>query len=145
MKIVIASGYFNPLHIGHIRYLKAAKALGDYLVVIVNNDKQVALKGSVPFMQEKDRWEIVKSLKFVDRAIISIDDDRTVIATIEQYCYGYYYKTVFANGGDVIEDNCREAEFCMLNGIELVYGVGGNTKERSSSELLARHKIQVAN
>jgi D-beta-D-heptose 7-phosphate kinase/D-beta-D-heptose 1-phosphate adenosyltransferase len=159
MRIVIASGYFNPLHVGHIHYLQAAKDLGDFLAVVVNNDKQVGLKGSTPFMDESDRLEIINSLRDVDSAFISGSEDRTVIKDLE-FCLSVWprqYKSVngtqvhnsyvFANGGDVTEDNCREAEFCMLNGIDLVYGVGGNTKEESSSNLLAKlgHKTSNAN
>lgn len=157
MKIVIASGYFNPLHVGHLHYLEAAKDLGDFLVVIVNNDLQVALKGSTPFMDESDRLEILNSLKVVDSAFISGSNDRSVIKDLE-WCLSIWPRRyqaidrsivhnsyVFANGGDVTEENCREAEFCMLNGIDLVYGVGGDTKEESSSNLLAKvgHKISV--
>ena len=69
MKKVAVSGYFNPLHIGHIRLLKEAKELGDYLVVILNNDQQVKLKGSVPFMSIEDRKEIVLAIKYVDEVI----------------------------------------------------------------------------
>ena len=69
MKIAIISGYFNPLHVGHLDYMEAAKAMADKLVVIVNSDYQVTLKGSTPFMNEADRLKIVKSLKCVEACI----------------------------------------------------------------------------
>src|SRR5688500_13878685 len=101
--IVCASGYFNCLHRGHIRYLEAAKALGTKLVVIVNNDLQVKLKGSTPFMNENERLEIIKALRCVDAALLSIDVDRTVSKTLE-----LVQPHIFANGGDVAKENCRE-------------------------------------
>lgn len=74
-RVVVVSGYFNPIHSGHIDYLESAKERGDYLIVIVNNDHQVSLKGSDPFMDENERLRIVKSLRCVDKAVISIDED----------------------------------------------------------------------
>jgi cytidyltransferase-like protein len=83
MRVVVISGYFNPVHTGHIDYIKGAAALGDKLVVIVNNDAQVSLKGSTPFMSEYERVEIVSSIKGVTQAVMSIDTDETVVKTIE--------------------------------------------------------------
>ena len=84
MKIVVISGYFNPIHSGHIDYIQSAKKLGDKLIVIVNNDKQVSLKGSVPFQDEEERKKIVSNIKGVDHAVISIDEDATVCESIKQ-------------------------------------------------------------
>lgn len=133
-KFVVASGYFNPLHAGHVRYLRAAKELGKYLCVVVNTDRQVALKGAVPFMPEGERLEIIESLRFVDYALLALDADRSVCLTLESL-----RPHVFANGGDVgSEADCREAEVCRRLGIEMVFGVGGYDKFRSSSELIRR-------
>jgi len=77
-KFVVISGYFNPLHVGHLDYISSAKALGDILVVIVNSDDQVKIKGSVPFMNEKDRFRIVSNLKDVDYTYTSTDEDGSV-------------------------------------------------------------------
>lgn len=129
--IVCASGYFNPAHIGHIRYLQAAKSLGTHLVVIVNNDLQVKLKGSIPFMNEDERLEIIQSLRCVDSAVLSIDKDRTVSKTLE-----LVQPHIFANGGDVAFEDCREASVCDRLGIYMVFGVGGSEKLQSSSNLL---------
>ena len=82
MKKVAVSGYFNPLHIGHIRLLKEAKNLGNYLIVILNNDFQVKLKGSVPFMSIEDRKEIVASIRYVDEVFISIDKDKSICKSL---------------------------------------------------------------
>ena len=82
-KIVIISGYFNPVHVGHLDYIATAKSLGDELWVIVNTDEQVELKGSVPFQNETDRLKIVQYLKPVDYAVLSSDEDSTVINTLK--------------------------------------------------------------
>ena len=74
-RVVITSGYFNPLHIGHINLIREAKKLGDFLVVIVNNDEQVKVKGSVPFMPEQERMEIVRALRYADDVVLSVDKD----------------------------------------------------------------------
>ena len=81
---VAVSGYFDPIHIGHLEYLKMAKDLGDYLIVIVNNDYQSNLKKGKSFMNELDRVEIVKALKLVDEVFLSIDKDKTVCKSLEK-------------------------------------------------------------
>ena len=77
-KVVIASGYFDPLHVGHIEYLNLAKQLGDTLIVILNNREQAMLKKGDEFMPEKDRMEIIYHLDMVDEVIISCDKDPSV-------------------------------------------------------------------
>ena len=130
-KTVCVSGYFNPLHIGHLSLFEEAKKLGDYLVVIVNNDHQVELKGSVPFMKEDERLKIVESLKMVDEAVLSKDIDRTVCKTLERVA-----PDIFANGGDRNNINdIPEAEVCKRLGIEMSFNVGGG-KQQASSELI---------
>ena len=125
--IVCTSGYFNPLHIGHLELLKEAKKLGDYLIVIVNNDEQVKLKGSKVFMNEKERVEIVKSIKYVDRVILSIDQDRTIKRTLKAI-----YPHIFVKGGDSIPENTPELELCDELGIKVVFNVGGDKIQSSS-------------
>lgn len=123
MKIVCTSGYFNPLHIGHVRLLKEAKALGDYLVVIVNNDEQVKLKGeSKPFMNEKERVEIIKAIKYVDKVVLSIDKDRTIKKTL-----GRISPDIFAKGGDSTPENTPEKDLVK----KVVYNVGGGKIQSS--------------
>lgn len=127
---VCISGYFNPLHVGHLAYMKAAKALGDELIVIVNSDKQVRVKGRVPFMSEEDRLEIVKAIRYVDEAVLSIDADLSVCRSLAMV-----KPDIFANGGDRHEDNIPEKEVCETHGIRMVDGVGGG-KLRHSSEII---------
>ncbi len=134
--VVAVSGYFNPPHIGHIKYLRAAKSLGTRLVVIVNNDVQVKLKGSKLFMDEKERVEIVAELKPVDEVILAIDKDRSVCKTLE-----FLKPDIFANGGDRTNDNVPEVATCEKLGIKMVFGVGGG-KVQSSSWLLNKHSSE---
>jgi cytidyltransferase-like protein len=133
-KLIIASGYFNPVHIGHIEYLEKSKKIGDYLVVIINNDLQVGLKGSKVFQNELERQKIVDLLKPVDYTLISIDDDRSVKRSIE-FIHKFIKadKYIFANGGDQFGDTILEKDLCIELGIELVDGLG--EKIQSSSVL----------
>ena len=143
MKIIIASGYFNPLHKGHIEYFRKAKKLGDQLWVIVNNDYQVKLKGSTPFMNINERVEIISALGFVDDVIVSIDRDLTVCQTLAQIKImttgkSEKHRLVLAKGGDRFASEIPEAKVCKELGIRIVDGLG--KKIQSSSELLRRIK-----
>ncbi len=135
MKIVITSGYYDPLHIGHIRCFEAAKLLGDYHIAIVNNDKQAELKKGKPFMPQNERLEIVKALRCVDEAVLSIDENRTQNATLEMLANLYKGNEIlFAKGGDydgtIIK--CAEEEICRKYSIEIFYNVGGEKIQSSS-------------
>ena len=135
-KAIIVSGYFNPIHKGHLEYFKNAKQHADYLFVIVNSDLQRELKGSKPFQDEKERMIIVNSIKGVDKAILSIDKDRTVCETIKKIAkeYGEEYSLAFANGGDQNNDTIPEKPICEQLGVKLIDGLGD--KIQSSSWLL---------
>ena len=137
-KAVIVSGYFNPIHKGHLEYFSSAKALGDALFVIVNSDHQRALKGSREFQDENERLIIVSSIKGVDKAILSIDKDRTVCATLKMIAdeYSKEYDLAFANGGDQNNDTIPEGPVCKENNITLIDGLGD--KIQSSSWLLKK-------
>ena len=126
--IVAVSGYFDPLHVGHLEYFKLAKQLGDKLYVIVNNDVQAVLKKQTSFMNENDRLEIIKSLSIVDNAILSIDQDKSVSKTLEKI-----KPDIFGNGGDQIKGSILEEEICIKNNIKIVDKLG--EKIRSSSEI----------
>ena len=133
---IIVSGYFNPLHKGHIDYFKLAKKKGEALFVIVNNDIQRSLKGSKEFMLEDERILIINELEIVDKTILSIDNDRTVCKTIEKIFieFSKQYNLCFANGGDQDNNSSPEAPICKKLGIELLDGLGD--KIQSSSWLL---------
>ena len=135
-KAIIVSGYFNPIHKGHLEYFNNAKALCDELFVIVNNDHQRAIKGSKEFQKEDERMIIVSNIKAVDKAILSIDKDRTVCETIRMITseYGAEYELVFANGGDQNNDTIPEKQICEEMDVALIDGLGD--KIQSSSWLL---------
>ena len=139
-KVIIVSGYFNPLHKGHIEYFNNARSQGDKLFVIVNNDLQRALKGSKEFMKEDERLCIVENLKMVDNAMISVDSDRTVcdslrfIHSLYEQMPGSETALAFANGGDQNNDTIPERPVCEELGIELIDDLG--EKIQSSSWLL---------
>ncbi len=131
-KIVVVSGYFNPLHVGHLEMISRASKLGGKLIVIVNNDFQVFLKGSVPFMSQKDRIKIIKSICGVDEVFLSIDKDKTVRRSLEEI-----KPDIFANGGDRKSiGDIPEYSLCQRLGIEMVDGLGN--KIRASSEIISR-------
>ncbi|MDB9895882.1 adenylyltransferase/cytidyltransferase family protein [Flavobacteriales bacterium] len=137
-KGMIVSGYFNPIHKGHIEHFKNAKAMADELFVIVNNDHQRALKGSKEFQQEQERIFIVSNLKSVDYCVLSIDKDRAVCKTIEKIAldFGSEYELSFANAGDQNNNTITERSICDQMGITLVDGLGD--KIQSSSWLLKK-------
>ena len=133
---IIVSGYFNPLHKGHLEYFEKAKSSGDVLFVIVNSDYQRQLKGSKEFQDETERLLIVSSLRIVNKAILSIDKDKTVRQTIKQIYenYGDKYSLAFANGGDQNNEKIPEKDICQNLNIKLIDGLG--EKIQSSSWLL---------
>ena len=135
-KAIIVSGYFNPIHKGHLEYFNNAKGLADELFVIVNSDVQRALKGSKEFQKEEERLFIVQNIKAVDKAIIAVDTDRTVCASIQTIfeTYGQEYELGFANGGDQDNNSIPEAPICNQLKIQLIDGLGD--KIQSSSWLL---------
>ena len=127
-RVVAVSGYFDPLHVGHVELFEMASKLGDELIVIVNNDKQAVLKKGKPFMNEADRLKIVSSLRCVDVAYLSIDEDETVCASLAKL-----KPDIFANGGDRSNKEAPESQICRENDIKIVDGLGA--KIRSSSDL----------
>ena len=126
--IVAVSGYFDPLHIGHLEYFVKAKELGDSLYVIVNSDFQATLKKNTSFMVENDRLEIIQSLRIVDKAFLSIDKDKSVSNTLKMI-----KPDIFGNGGDQIKGSILEERICSENNIKIVDCLG--KKIRSSSDI----------
>ena len=132
-KTAIVSGYFDPLHVGHLEYFKMAKEMADELVVIVNNSDQCYLKKGDEFMEEKDRLEIVYHLDMVDEAILASDKDKSVSETIEMINrFKPHNELIFCNGGDRDASNSPEVQVCGELGIRFEQGLG--KKIRSSSE-----------
>jgi len=138
MNAVIVSGYFNPLHKGHLELFENARRKGTELWVIVNSDFQRELKGSKAFMDENERLEIIRALKVVDKAFISIDRDSTqckTLSTISNF-FSYDYSLSFGNGGDQTNESIPETKTCKELGIKLIDGLGD--KIQSSSWLLKK-------
>ncbi len=131
--IVAVSGYFDPIHIGHIEYLKLSKKLGDKLIVILNNDFQAELKKGKSFMPLEERQAILKAIRYVDDVFISIDKDKSVCKSLESL-----RPDIFAKGGDRFSYEIPEAETCKKLGIKIVHGLG--EKIQSSSSLISSSK-----
>ena len=132
-KVVIVSGYFDPLHVGHLEYLQMASQLGDKLLVIVNNDEQAKLKKGESFMSERDRMEIIYALECVDEVLISCDEDASVCKSIELAAqFKPMAQLIFAKGGDRNFGEVPEVDVCEKLGIEMVDNLG--EKIRSSSD-----------
>ena len=135
MKKIAISGYFDPIHVGHVEYINNAKKLGDWLIVIVNNNKQCALKKGKHFMDENDRLLIVKNIKAVDEVFLSVDYDKTVCKSLKTV-----NPDVFANGGDRKNHEIPESKVCRENNIEIIDGLGD--KIRSSSGFTGLKEIK---
>jgi glycerol-3-phosphate cytidylyltransferase/D-beta-D-heptose 7-phosphate kinase/D-beta-D-heptose 1-phosphate adenosyltransferase len=134
MKRVIVSGYFNPLHGGHLDMIEAAAELGDSLIVVVNNDAQQLLKKGKIILTEDNRARLMRSLRNVDEVIISVDQDPTQVKTLAMIANKYPDdELVFANGGDRDSDKAiPETAVCAEHGIELVFGMGEGKPDSST-------------
>tara|TARA_Y100000814_G_scaffold238556_1_gene182783 strand:- start:100 stop:543 length:444 start_codon:yes stop_codon:yes gene_type:complete len=135
--LVIVSGYFSPLHCGHLDYLEAGASLGDRLIVIVNNDLQQKKKKGKVILPQQDRLRIVKALSIVDEACVAIDDDSSVKKTIESIALkNQQFNLIFANGGDRNQpSDIPEVDVCREHKIQLIFGAGGSTKRDSSTRI----------
>jgi cytidyltransferase-like protein len=138
MKIVIATGGFDPIHSGHIAYLKSAKQLGDILIVGLNSDAWLERKKGAAFMPWNERYAVVSKIKYVDQTTYWNDSDGSAIQLLEQLKTQYPNdEIIFANGGDRTQDNIPEMS---VAGVEFVFGVGGENKANSSSWILQEWK-----
>lgn len=137
MKIVIVSGFFNPLHGGHLDMIEAAAQLGDHLVVIVNNDVQQVIKKGKVILDEQNRARLIRALRDVDEVMIATDQDPTVVKSLEEVAEKYPNdEIIFANGGDRDSEKAiPETAVCQAHDIKLVFGVGGNEKADSSTRI----------
>ena len=127
--IVFTSGYFDPLHSGHIELIKKAKELGDYLIVGINNDNQTMQKKGFVFMPAEEKKKIIQELKPVDEVIISIDKDTSQCTTLEKI-----KPNIFAKGGDRYTHEIPETPICKKLNIKIIDGLGA--KIQSSSTLI---------
>ncbi|RAL56940.1 hypothetical protein BSK20_01560 [SR1 bacterium human oral taxon HOT-345] len=137
--VVITSGYFNPIHPGHIECLQLCKELGDELWVIVNNDEQAKLKTgkSEVFQDQEFRMKVVDSIKGVDQVFLAVDEDGSVCESIRAMAekirakYGAETKIIFGKGGDRFAGNIPEVQVCKELGIEIRDGLGSKTHNSS--------------
>lgn len=138
MKIVVVTGGFDPLHSGHIEYIRAARKLGDRLIVGLNSDAWLARKKGQPFMPFNERRIVVGSLKDVDITMEFNDDDGSAISLLNDLKKSYpYAEIIFANGGDRTKTNIPET---LVDGVTFAFGVGGENKMNSSSWILQEWK-----
>ena len=137
MRIVIVSGFFNPLHGGHLDMIEAARAMGDKLIVLVDNDKQQIIKKGKIILPETNRLRLIRALRAVDEAYISLGDEAGQVKSLEMLVNKYPNdQLLFGNGGDrKVEGDITEADFCREHAIEMVFGVGGNDKADSSTRI----------
>jgi cytidyltransferase-like protein len=137
MKRVIVSGFFNPLHGGHLDMIEAAAKMGDHLIVSVNNDVQQVLKKGKVILDQDNRMRLIRALRDVDEVILTIDQDPSQIETLKFIADKYPDdELVFANGGDRDSEKAiPEGAICHERGIELVFGVGGTEKADSSTRI----------
>lgn len=141
-RIVMISGGFDPIHIGHIRYMKEAKKLGDKLIVVINNDNWLKLKKGSSFMPEEERKEIIEAIEAVDKVVISQHSKNTKDMSVCQEIIKVK-PSIFANGGDRFADNIPEFKLCNELGIKMAFNVGKGGKVRSSSDLLRNYSKKI--
>lgn len=138
MKIVICTGGFDPVHSGHIEYLKSAKELGNQLVVGLNSDAWLTRKKGAPFMPWNERANVIGNLECVDRVVNFDDADGSACKLLEEMKRQFpYAEIIFANGGDRTDENIPEMS---VDGVKFVFGIGGFNKSNSSSWILEEWK-----
>lgn len=140
--IVMISGGFDPIHVGHIRYIQEAKKLGNKLIVVINNDNWLRLKKGSSFMPEKERREIIESISGIDKVLISRHSKNTKDMSVCKEIMKVK-PNIFANGGDRFADNIPEFKLCNELGIKMVFNVGRGGKIRSSSDLLRDYSKKI--
>ena len=143
--IIIVSGGFDPVHAGHVRMFKECSnhQIQSFVICGLNSDEWLNRKKGHVFMSFEERKEILNSIVYINRVLGFIDKDDTAVDLLQK-CLWYYdeEKLYFANGGDRMETNTPELEFCKRNEIELLWGMGGD-KIQSSSELVLNCRVTL--
>ena len=146
-RVICVAGAFDPLHHGHLDHIRKAKALGDWLIAIVNPDEDLVRKKGYVLLPLEHRVEILKALRWVDEVIVAIDGDGTVAKTLEMIKQSTNSELVFAKGGDRTPDNMpqNEVRTCERLGIKVIYGVGDKlaSSQELVSSLLRQQKKEV--
>src|ERR1700749_359088 len=135
----IVSGYFNPLHVGHLRMMNAARDLAGYLIIVVNNDAQQMMKKGRIILPLADRLEVVRALRVADEVVAAMGEDPTIRETLREIRARHpHARLIFGNGGDRTDSkHINESDVCEELGIELRFGVGGEEKADSSPRIMA--------
>jgi D-beta-D-heptose 7-phosphate kinase/D-beta-D-heptose 1-phosphate adenosyltransferase len=144
MKIIVVSGGFDPIHSGHLSYFNEAKKIGDKLIVALNSDEWLSVKKGKNFMSFDERKAILENLVSVDE-VIGFEDDKkgSCINALKKVLNKYKNdEIIFCNGGDRNKDNIPEME---LDGIKFLFGVGGDKKMNSSSNILKEYYFESEN
>lgn len=136
---VVVSGGFDPIHIGHVRMFKEAKALGDKLVVIINNDNWLRKKKGFVFMPEKERKEIIEAIRYVDKAVLSKHQPNPKDMSVGKELLALK-PDIFAKGGDRTSKNTPEMAICKKIKCKLAFDIGHGGKVQSSSWLTDKIK-----
>jgi len=137
-KVVLVTGGFDPLHSGHLAYLKEASKLGDKLIVGINSDEWLIRKKGKNFLPEQERHEILSSIRYVDGCILFNDNDDTAIEAIKNVKMLFpFAQIIFANGGDRTSENIPEMVF---EDVVFMFGIGGEDKKNSSSWILKKYE-----
>lgn len=135
----IVSGYFNPLHVGHLRMMNAAREMTGYLIIVVNNDTQQMMKKGRIILPLDDRLEVVRALRVADEVVAAVDEDPSIRQTLREVRARHpRAELIFGNGGDRTDSkHINESDVCEELGIELRFGVGGEEKADSSTRIMA--------
>lgn len=133
-KVIATSGYFDPLHFGHVELLTLSKRMGDHLIVIINNDSQTIQKKGYVFMPAEEKAKIISALQVVDEVFISIDEDQTQCKTLE-----LLKPHIFTKGGDRYIHEIPETPICKQHNIQIIDRVGA--KVQSSSTLITNANL----
>ncbi|TSA46416.1 glycerol-3-phosphate cytidylyltransferase [bacterium] len=145
-KTVAISGGFDPVHIGHIKMMQEARALGDRLIVILNNDHWLVKKKGFVFMNQKEREAVLRAIRYIDDVVVTDHPENPNNMSVSSMLRKLK-PDVFANGGDRNEIDAanpksslyEDINTCKELGIQMVFNVGGE-KTQSSSELVKRAK-----
>ena len=145
-KIIVLSGGFDPVHIGHIRMFREAKEKCDIVIVGANSDAWLNRKKGKPFMPLNERIEILKAIKYIDYVWAFNDEDDTACKLIDKVIQKFSvgngdFKIFFGNGGDRTNETTPEIEFCNQHNVDMIWDIGGE-KIQSSSDLINNSKIK---
>ena len=140
MKVVIASGGFDPIHSGHIQYLLEAKKLGDILVVALNSDEWLIAKKVKKLCLLMKRKVVLENINCVDKVIGFEDDDLGSCINALKLIKNMFPndEIIFANGGDRNRENIPEMS---EEGVQFLFGIGGNFKKNHHHQFLMNGSI----